>query len=70
MSKTKTIKLYGPTTRMPKDDEDPQRGVTCYRVIQVTDSIEFDPDQLVDFDEVKALCEATDWKVTIVGVQR
>ena len=41
-------------------------GETYYRVIQVTDSLSFNPDQVLKPRDVQSLCESQRWKVTIV----
>lgn len=38
-----------------------------YRVVQITDSIDFHPGQMLHQNEVQALCTFRDWKVTIKG---
>lgn len=40
-----------------------------YRVVRVTDSTAYEPDQYMTKAEVNALCEATSWRVIIVGVK-
>lgn len=53
--KTKTLKLsYG---KISGD----------YKVVQITDSVEFHPGQYLKKDEIEALCARKDWKVTIVA---
>jgi hypothetical protein len=60
MMKTKSIKLqHVPKTAFIKQPQ--------YKVIAVTDSIDYTPHQHLDPHEVKTLCAKADWKVTIVG---
>jgi hypothetical protein len=56
--KTKTIKLSHPHVSRTSSD--------AYRVEVVTDSVEYAPRQLLERKEVDSLCEAKDWKVTII----
>lgn len=55
--KVKTIKLS------PERDFGELRG---YRVIQVTDSLEFSPSSTIAPEEAERLCESKHWRVTIV----
>lgn len=64
--KMKTIKLEGPTRHM---DNDQVGFPTHYMVVQVTDSMEYAPRQVLGPKEVVALCEAPDWKVTLVPIR-
>jgi hypothetical protein len=41
-------------------------GETYYRVIQVTDSLSFDPGQVLKTRDVQGLCDSQRWKVTII----
>ena len=43
--------------------------VATYRVIQVTDDVDYHPGQVLAKHEVRAMCKASYWKVTIVGVE-
>lgn len=64
--KMKTIKLQGPTERLGPSYE-AGKTITSYWVLQVTNSIEFAPHTWIDKPDVLALCEHSQWKVTIVG---
>lgn len=59
-TKTKTIKLQGPMVVL--DAQGPH-----YKIIQVTDTVEFGDKRYLSKKEVQELCEAKDWKVTITG---
>jgi hypothetical protein len=59
--KVKTIKLAYPV--LHETMADPH----CYRVVQVTDSTRFEPNQRLQKQEVDELCRQRDWKVTIVS---
>ena len=64
MFKTKTIKLEHGSV--------PDRnvnGVWHYLVLQVTDSTEFSPHDILKKEQVEELCKSREWKVTIVGAQ-
>lgn len=39
---------------------------TAYRVERITDSIDFTPGTFVEAAIVQGLCDAEDWKVTVV----
>jgi hypothetical protein len=59
--KTKTITLAYIESMMPE----PFRGKPAWRVIKVTDSTDYSPEQLLKKTEVDDLCGYSDWKVTI-----
>jgi hypothetical protein len=42
------------------------RDMECYRVEKVTDSVEFDPMQLLSKAQVQQLCSAPSWRVTVL----
>ena len=58
-NKIKTIRLA------PHTDPHSLEG-EIYRVEQITDSIEFVPSKYLTKKQVVELCEAKDWKVTVV----
>jgi hypothetical protein len=63
--KTKTIKLEHGSV--------PDRmvnGLWHYLVLQVTDSTEFSPRDVLKKAQVDELCKSREWKVTIVGAER
>jgi hypothetical protein len=68
-TKTKTITLsfphYDDTKNMntsPTRSDAPR----VYRVEKVTDSTEFEPTRQLSKKQVDELCDAKDWKVTVV----
>ena len=63
MTKIKTITLsHG--WRVPGD---PVGGILGYRVERITDSVDYDPLQILTKKQVDILCASKEWKVTIVG---
>lgn len=58
MTKTKTIKLKYFDYHVTSKTE-------TWKVQVVTDSVEFNPGQMLDKNEVQQLCENKYWKVTI-----
>ena len=68
--KTPTIRLayYVPAIRDESvtDFRSPAATPPAWRVMSVTDSIQYHPGQILRRNEVDALC-ASSWKVTIVG---
>lgn len=63
MTKTKTITL--------RHIERWEPGASVHRnvyvVIKITDSLEFNPGQELAYRQAQDLCEASGWKVTIIG---
>lgn len=68
--KQKTITVSFPHLLMgPKVDPRtlPEKDRQSYRVVKVTDSIEYSPRQELTRLQVKELCEAGGWKVIVVA---
>lgn len=62
--KNSTIKLaHYVTVANAHQDKDRRQ----WKVLQVTDSVKFNPGQWLEKPEVQALCEDGAWKVTIVA---
>jgi hypothetical protein len=61
--KMKTITLVAGFAM--KDDT---KETTGYRVVKVTDSLDYKPATLIRKSEVQELCDAPDWKVTILPI--
>jgi hypothetical protein len=61
--KTKSITISGPWWK-GSDEKVP----TSYRVEKITDSLSFAPNEMLNKVQVQDLCEAGDWKVTIVKI--
>lgn len=55
--KTKTITLTGPLAVLDAQGDH-------YRILKVTDTIEFGAKRFLDAKTVRELCDAEDWKVT------
>ena len=69
MNKIKTIKLSDGHSPVKFGTMKEDRSNGRFRVEQVTDSVEFFTGQFLDRPQVEELCEARDWKVTIVPVK-
>lgn len=61
--KIKTIKLERSTDL---DKSEMHKRVNKYKVLQITDSLDFEPQAFITAEQVAELCAAKDWKVTIV----
>ena len=69
MSKHKTIKLFGgtaPGARESYASEAEWHAARRFRVVLITDSLEFGIGQLLDRAEVQKLCDSDEWSVTIM----
>jgi hypothetical protein len=67
MTKTKTITV----THCNRSEFDGEKrtymSFVRYRVEQITDSIDFAPQQELPPEVVRELCESSDWKVIVKG---
>lgn len=61
MTKMKTIRL----TRHVADVD--RSNSFSYRVVTITDSVEFGPGDVLTKKQVEGLCSAKDWKVTVAN---
>lgn len=61
--KVKTIKVSFPWTG--KNTEPFKMETYEYKILQVTDSVEFYPGQMLCKKQVDELCGAKNWKVTV-----
>lgn len=40
-------------------------GQTCYRLVQITDSLKYTPGELISKIDLQRLCEMNNWKITV-----
>ena len=67
MTKTKTITVTRGERSRFDDEQRKYVGYIAYRVEQITNSIEFYPEQMLTPETVQELCDPDDWKVIVKG---
>ena len=60
--KTKTIKL---NRALDMDKSEVNKTVYRYKVVQVTDSLDYHPNDFISAEQAQELCSDKNWKVTI-----